>query len=406
MTTLFRSIRIVGVLAGLWAASAAGVAATAPAASATPAGAPPTAAAPAAAAPTATAPTSAPPTSAPPTAAAPTAAAPTAAAPTAAAPAAAAPAAVPPTAAAPATRARSVAPAAHSALAAATAPTAPASADLAQERQAVEQWKARRLASLTSETGWLTLTGLYWLKPGDNTFGRAKSNALRLDNASLADKAGKFVVKGDKVRFVARKGSGITHEGAPVTDIELAADTTGKPTLLKSGSLTFFLIERAGKLGVRVRDSENPHRKHFAGLEYFPFDDSWVVDARFEPYEARKTVKIVNILGMEEDLVSPGALVFTRDGKEYRLDAVLEAPEDTELFVMFADATSGRETYGAGRFIYVPMPANGIVRVNFNKSYNPPCAFNEFATCPLPPPQNRLTSLRIEAGEKNYAGGH
>jgi uncharacterized protein (DUF1684 family) len=288
--------------------------------------------------------------------------------------------------------------------AAAVAPAAPGGAALEQEREAVDQWKARRLASLTSETGWLTLTGLYWLKPGENTFGRAKSNALRLDNAAVADKAGAFVVKGDKVRFVARKSSGITHEGAPVTDIELAADTTGKPTLLKSGSVTFFLIERAGKLGVRVRDSENPHRKNFRGLQYFPFDDSWVVNARFEPYEARKTVKIVNILGMEEDLLAPGALVFTRDGKEYRLDAVLEAPEDTELFVMFADATSGKETYGAGRFIYVPMPVDGVVRVNFNKSYNPPCAFNEFATCPLPPPQNRLSALRIEAGEKNYAG--
>ena len=109
---------------------------------------------------------------------------------------------------------------------------------------------------------------------------------------------------------------------------------------------------------------------------------------------------------MEEDLVGPGALVFTRDGKEYRLDAVLEAPEDTELFVMFADATSGKETYGAGRFIYVPMPVNGVVPLDFNKSYNPPCAFNEFATCPLPPPQNRLSALRIEAGEKNYQGAH
>jgi uncharacterized protein len=289
---------------------------------------------------------------------------------------------------------------------AATVPAAPAAPELAQEREAVDQWKARRLASLTSETGWLTLTGLYWLKPGENTFGRAKSNALRLDNAAVADKAGAFVVKGDKVRFVARKNAGITHDGAPVTDIELAADTTGKPTLLKSGSVTFFLIERAGKLGVRVRDSENPHRKNFRGLQYFPFDDSWVVNASFEPYEARKTVKIVNILGMEEDLLAPGALVFTRDGKEYRLDAVLEAPEDKELFVMFADATSGKETYGAGRFIYVPLPVDGVVRVNFNRSYNPPCAFNEFATCPLPPPQNRLSTLRIEAGEKNYASAH
>jgi uncharacterized protein (DUF1684 family) len=98
--------------------------------------------------------------------------------------------------------------------------------------------------------------------------------------------------------------------------------------------------------------------------------------------------------------------VFTKGGKEYRLDAVLEDPADKELFVMFADATSGKETYGAGRFLYVPLPANGVVRLNFNKAYNPPCAFNEFATCPLPPFQNRLSALRVDAGEKNYAAGH
>jgi uncharacterized protein len=96
--------------------------------------------------------------------------------------------------------------------------------------------------------------------------------------------------------------------------------------------------------------------------------------------------------------------VFSKDGKEWRLDTVLEAPEDRELFVMFADATSGKETYGAGRFMYIDMPTNGTVLLDFNKSYNPPCAFNDFATCPLPPFQNRLT-LRVEAGEKSYAGG-
>ena len=291
-------------------------------------------------------------------------------------------------------------------LAAAEMPSSSLSgADLAQERQLVEQWKARRLASLTSDTGWLTLTGLYWLEPGENTFGRSKSNALPLDNKALANEAGSFVLEGGKVRFVARKGVGVTHDGEPVSEIELAADTTGKPTLLKSGSVTFFLIERAGKLGVRVRDSENVHRRSFRGLDYFPVEDGWVFNARFEPYEPRKHVRIVNILGMEEALEAPGALVFTKGGKEYRLDAVLEDPADTELFVMFADATSGKETYGAGRFMYVPLPTNGIVRLNFNKAYNPPCAFNDFATCPLPPFQNRLSSLRIDAGEKSYLAG-
>jgi len=289
--------------------------------------------------------------------------------------------------------------------AAALASAAISSADLTQERAGVEQWKARRLASLTSETGWLTLTGLYWLKPGENTFGRAKSNTLVLDNKSLAERAGAFVVKDGKVHFVARKGANVTHEGKPVSDIELASDLTSDPTVLKSGSLSFYLIERVGKLGIRVRDSENPHRKNFVGLQYFPVDDNWVVDAHFEPYNPRKKVPIINILGMQEDMDAPGALVFTHAGKEYRLDALLEDPADKELFIMFADGTSGKETYGAGRFMYVPLPSkDATVRLNFNKAYNPPCAFNTFATCPLPPPQNKLMTVRVEAGEKTYAG--
>lgn len=278
-------------------------------------------------------------------------------------------------------------------------------AELAQERANIEQWKARRLASLTSETGWLTLAGLYWLEPGENTFGRAKSNSLVLDNESLAEHAGSFVVKDRKVRFVARKGTQVAQDGKPVSDIELASDLTSNPTVLKSGSLSFYLIERVGKLGIRVRDSENPHRKNFTGLQYFPIDDSWIVDARFVPYHPHKKVPIINILGMQEDMDAPGALVFTHGGKEYRLDALLEDPADKELFIMFADGTSGRETYGAGRFMYVPLPSkDGIVRLNFNEAYNPPCAFNTFATCPLPPPQNKMLSVRVEAGEKTYAG--
>jgi len=276
-------------------------------------------------------------------------------------------------------------------------------AQLESEREGVAAWREQRLASLTSDTGWLTLAGLFWLKEGDNSFGRAAANALTLDNPSLADRAGSFEVSGQKVRFTARPGSGVTHDGQAVTSLELVADTSGDPTVLESGALRFFVIERAGHLGVRVRDLDNPHRRQFRGLSYFPVSIAWVFDAHFVPYDPVRHIRIVNILGMEEEDVSPGAVVFTRDGREWRLDTVLEQPGDQELFIMFADATSGHETYGAGRFLYVPLPANGRTRLDFNKAYNPPCALNDFATCPLPPPQNRLT-LRIDAGEKVYAG--
>jgi uncharacterized protein len=154
---------------------------------------------------------------------------------------------------------------------------------------------------------------------------------------------------------------------------------------------------------VRVRDLDNPRRRGFRGLEYFPISTAWVFNTRFEPYEPARHVKIVNILGMKQELVSPGAVVFSAHGQEWRLDAVLEAPDDQELFIMFADGTSGHETYGGGRFLYIPLPAAGSAHVDFNQAFNPPCALNDFATCPLPPQQNRL-KLRVDAGEKKYAG--
>lgn len=277
-------------------------------------------------------------------------------------------------------------------------------AALASEQAAIAKWRSERVESLTSDNGWLTLTGLFWLKEGDNTFGRAPENSLVLDNAALAGTAGSFVLRGHQVRFLARPDSGVTHDGQPVTSLDLAADTSGKPTVLASGALRFYVIERAGNLGVRVRDLDNPHRLGFRGLEYFPVSTEWVVDARFERYQPAHQIRIVNILGMELEMESPGAVVFTRDGREWRLDTVLEEPGDQELFIMFADGTSGRETYGAGRFLYIPIPAGDTVPVDFNKAYNPPCALNEFATCPLPPWQNRL-QLKVTAGEKKYAGG-
>jgi len=267
----------------------------------------------------------------------------------------------------------------------------------------LEQWQERRLKNLTSESGWLTLVGLYWLKPGENTFGRDRSNRIILDHASLAPKSGTFTLNNNAVTFTAAPDSKVTVNGKPVTTITMTPDTAGEPTLLASGSLRFFVIERTGKLGIRVRDVEHPARTHFQGLEYFPASKDWIVDARFEPYPANKRIPILNILGMTDQMVAPGAIVFTKNGREYRLDTILETPDDDELFVMFADQTSARETYGAGRFMYIPMPKDGRVTVDFNRSYNPPCAFNEFATCPLPPPQNRLP-MRVDAGEKKYAG--
>jgi uncharacterized protein len=280
-------------------------------------------------------------------------------------------------------------------------------ASLQEEQARINAWRAKRVESLTSDGGWLTLAGLFWLKEGDNSFGRDPGNTLLLDNPALAHTAGRFVLQGHQVRFIADPAAGVTHDGKPVDTIEMKPDTSGDPSVLASGTLRFFVIERAGNLGVRVRDLANPHRLQFRGLSYFPVSTGWVFDARFEPYRPARHIRIVNILGMEEDMLSPGAVVFSRAGREWRLDTVLEDPRDKALFIMFADGTSGHETYGGGRFLSAPLPQSDRVLLDFNQAYNPPCALNDFATCPLPPPQNRL-KLPIEAGEKTYAGapGH
>jgi len=293
------------------------------------------------------------------------------------------------------------------ALAVATAGAAvgapPASQD---EAAALTAWRADRLTSLTSEEGWLTLVGLYWLKDGVNTFGRDRSNAISLNDPQLASRAGRFILSGGSVRFEAERGGCVQLAGSPVLAEDLKSDLSGAPTVLSCGSIQFFVIERGGQFGLRVRDRASRARQEFRGLDYFPVDPGWAITARFEPYDPPRHVPIVNVLGMEIDMQSPGAIVFDRDGRQWRLDALLEEPGADELFVMFADATSGHETYGGGRFLSASLPAAGTVVVDFNKAYNPPCAFTSFATCPLPPQQNRL-ALRISAGELRYAGsGH
>ena len=266
-------------------------------------------------------------------------------------------------------------------------------------------WRADRLASLSGETGWLTPIALYWLKEGRNTFGRDASNAFVLNHDALRAQAGEFVLRQGQVSVIARRGSGLTSGGAPVRRLQLVADTKAQPTELVAGTLHFTLIERAGHMGVRVRDSVSPERSEFHGLDYFAFRPDWAVDARFEPYVPSHEITIINILGMEVKMSSPGAAVFERDGQTWRLDTLLEEPGDDKLFVMFSDQTSGRETYGAGRYLYAPLPTGGRMHLNFNRAYNPPCAFTHFATCPLPPPQNQL-ALRVDAGELKYQRVH
>jgi uncharacterized protein (DUF1684 family) len=275
--------------------------------------------------------------------------------------------------------------------------------DPAVHRSEIQKWQSDRLASLTKDDGWLTLVGLFWLNEGENQLGSDPKNAVVLPKAPAV--AGSISVEKDQVMLTVRPEAEITADNKPVTTpLQLRDDTDDNgPTVLKLGSLLINVIKRGDRVGVRVKDTENQTRREFKGLEYYPIDPKWRIEARFEPYQPAKTIPITNVLGMTDDEVSPGALAFEIDGKTYRIDPILEKGE-TDLFVMIADETTGKETYGAGRYLYVSPPdASGKVVVDFNKTYSPPCAFTNFATCPLPPRQNHLP-LRIEAGEKKYAG--
>jgi uncharacterized protein len=263
----------------------------------------------------------------------------------------------------------------------------------------IEQWRAQRLADLTSENGWLTLIGLFWLKDGKNTFGSDAANDIVLPKERLPARAGTFSLANGVVTFETPLANTFMVDGRPVTSLQLKSDADDKPTVLTLGSVTFQIIKRNDKLGLRVKDKNNADRANFPGLENYPANLKWRIDARFEPYNPPRPMPILNVLGMESDEPSPGAIVFEIDGKSYRLDAVSEKG-NPQFFMIFADDTRGKETYGAGRYLYVDPPdANGRVVIDFNKAYSPPCAFTNYATCPLPPKQNILP-VAIEAGEK------
>lgn len=285
-----------------------------------------------------------------------------------------------------------------------TSTTSAAPVDVAAYKSEIQKWQSVRLANLTKEDGWLTLVGLFWLNEGENKFGSDPGNPIVLPKDKAPSLAGSLWLEKGRVRLAARSGVEITAGGKSVTALDLKDDNDDSgPTILKLGSLLINVVKRGERIGVRVKDTESRTRREFKGLEYYPIDPKWRIEARFEPYQPPKTIPITNVLSMTDDETSPGALAFEVNGKNYRIDPILEKGE-TDLFVMIADETTGRETYGAGRYLYVSPPdASGKVIIDFNRAYSPPCAFTNFATCPLPPRQNHLP-FRIEAGEKKYAG--
>ena len=263
----------------------------------------------------------------------------------------------------------------------------------------IQKYRTAREVELRADDGWPTVAGLFWLKPGRNVAGSDKGSDLVLP-AKAPSRLGVFEWKGREVVFTADPSAHVTAAGERVTRTALR---DGEQHALAAGDLRFFIIRREDRVGVRMRDLRSPMRQAFKGLEYYPVRPQYRVRAKFVPYDTPRRIPIPNVLGQSPEMVSPGYVEFTLEGKRLRLQPVYETDERTDLFFIFKDLTSRGETYPAGRFLHTPLPERGEVDLDFNKAYNPPCAFTDFATCPLPPRQNQL-AVRIEAGELAYHG--
>lgn len=271
-------------------------------------------------------------------------------------------------------------------------------------KKEIEDWKAKRLTRLTREDGWLTLCGLSWLKQGENPIGSDSSNTVVLPAGKAPAHAGSIWVDSGKIRLEAKPEAGMKYKDSAITSMALLSDEAPEPTIIKLGTLSFYVIKRGDQLGVRIKDKENPARVNFKGLDYFPVDPKWKIEATYKPYTPPKIVDVLSQVNTIEKDSCPGAVEFDVNGQTQRLDVFVEAGSEDQFWIMFEDATSGKETYANGRQLYTPVQdSTGKVIIDFNKALNWPCVFTDFATCPIPPKQNRM-AIRVEAGEKMYKG--
>ena len=273
----------------------------------------------------------------------------------------------------------------------------------------VEQWYAGRLQRLTKPDGWLSLVGLHWLESGEHSIGRAADNDIVL--AAGPEHFGRLSVSGNQVDFTPANDLAFTVDEADDLGPEAApryrlhTDLEPMTSVVASGTVSFLVIDRGGRLGLRVRDSAAAARRDFQGIERYPVDPSWRIVADWVANAEPRQFQIQTVIGTIDPMPSPGYARFVRDGQEFVVHPVIEQGEE-DLFIIFADRSNGRETYGAGRFFYAAWPKDGKIVLDFNKAYNPPCTFSEFSTCPLPPPENRMDTL-VRAGEKKYQSpGH
>ncbi len=265
----------------------------------------------------------------------------------------------------------------------------------------IQQFRAGREAALRADDGWLTVAGLFWLKPGRNTAGSAAGSDIVLPRQAPA-RLGTFELAGGTVTFTADPSARAAQHGRPVTSATFDL-SRGDRDAVTAGDLVLFPIQRGDRMGIRLRDLHSRMRSGFTGLRWYPVRPEYQLKGTFVAYPQPRTVHVPNVLGQEPEMTSPGYVTFTLEGRTLRLEPVFESDERSELFFVFSDLTSRDATYRAGRFLYAALPKDGVVVLDFNKAENPPCAFTDFATCPLPLKENRLP-VRIEAGELAYHG--
>jgi hypothetical protein len=279
--------------------------------------------------------------------------------------------------------------------------------DRAEHEATVEAWRGARLARLTAPEGWLSLVGRFPLDAGASRTGGSDACEIPLPADKAPPVVGVFQRTGADVVFTPAPGIAITLRGrdgthplAPGVAARVRTDRGGPPDKLVLGALTLEITDRESGMFVRVRDPGSAARRDFTGIDHYPIDPKWRVVARFEPYAEPKVIELDYEAGTTQRYVSPGAAVFEIDGVACRIDPVYEDDQRKRLYVVFWDPTARDTTYGAGRFLYAPLPAGDRVLVDFNQAFSPPCAFTPHAACPVAPPQNRLR-VRVEAGEKS-----
>jgi uncharacterized protein len=276
--------------------------------------------------------------------------------------------------------------------------------------QELSTWRSQHAAELQKPDGWLALAGLEWLQPGDNPFGSAADNKIHLPASSPAH-LGVLRLETDKVTLNPPSGgfpSGFLIEGKPVESEELHvdADHDKNNPRMTFGPLNFYVIKRGGRFALRIKDAKSATLVGFHGLKWYAPDSKYRVTAHWIPYSPQKTFTIATLIGTSYPAQIPGSAEFTLLGKRYRIDPILEDPGVAKLFFVLRDTTSASTTYPACRFLYTGFPDHGLEQagelvLDFNRLENPPCAYTPFATCPLPPPQNRL-AVPLSVGEQRY----